>query len=262
MDIVVCLKQVVDLQQIRIKKETRQPVLEGLPMIFGAFEKNALEEAIRLKEKHGGQVVALAVGSPKLKDTIIEALAMGADEAVILTDPAFEGSDTAGSAKVLARAIQKIGAFDLILLGEGSADNYSGQVISRLAELLDLPQITYVRQVEVEGRRLRAVRDMEEALEVVEVDMPAVVSVTSEINEPRLPALTQILRAAKKPTHEWKASDIGIAPDEVGAPANAIQVVSNLAPAQERKGVLYEGDVDKAVDELVKALQKEGVLVR
>lgn len=260
MDITVCLKQVPDLQQIRIKRETREPVLEGAPFIFGAFEKNALEAAVRLKEKHGGKVIALGLGNPKLKDTIIEALAMGADEAVMLTDPAFAGGGSASTAQILAAAIRKIGKFDLILMGEGSADNYSGQVIGRVAELLDVPQITYVRELSVEGNRVRATRDLEDALEIVEAELPVVVSVTSELNTPRLPPLPAILKAAKKPMKMLTLTDLGFAPDQVGAKAAAVQTLSNLAPEQERKQVLFEGNVDKAVDELVKALQKEGAV--
>lgn len=255
MDIIVCMKQVVDLQQIRIKRETREPVLEGAPFIFGQFEKNALEEAVRLKEKQGGKVTALALGNAKLKDLIIEALAMGADEAAILTDPAFAGGGSASTAQLLAAAVRKIGKFDLILMGEGSADNYSGQVTSRLAELLDLPQITYVRELKVEGNRIRATRDLEDALEVVEAELPVVVSATSELNTPRLPPLTAILRASKKPIKNMTPADLGLS-----ASAPVVKTLSNLAPEQERRQVLFEGDADKTVDELIKALQKEGAL--
>ena len=255
MDIIVCLKQVPDLQQIRIKRETREPVLEGAPFVFGAFEKNALEGAVRLKEKHGGKIIALALGNAKLKETIIEALAMGADEAVLLNDAAFAGGGSAGTANALAAAIRKIGKYDLVLMVEGSADNYSGQVIGRVAELLDLPQITFVRELSVEGNRLRATRDLEDALEVVEADLPVVVSVTSELNTPRLPPLPAILKASKKPIVTWSPADLGIAPS-----ASVVSTLSNLAPVQERKQVLFEGDVANAVDELVKALGKEGVV--
>lgn len=260
MDIIVCLKQVPDLQQIRIKRETREPVLEGAPFIFGQFEKNALEEAVRLKEKHGGKVIALALGNAKLKDTIIEALAMGADEAVLLTDPAFAGGGSASAAQILATAIRKIGKFDLILMGEGSADNYSGQVTARLAELLNLPQITYVRELSVEGNRIRATRDLEDALEVVQADLPVVVSATSELNTPRLPPLPAILKASKKPVKTWTPADLELGANHFGASAAVVKTLTNLAPEQERKQVLFEGDVDKAVDELVKALQKEGAV--
>jgi electron transfer flavoprotein beta subunit len=275
MRIIVCMKQILDLEKIRIKADTREPVLEGLPVHFGDFEKNALEEAVRIKEKHGDpsavsgqgvgynvvQITAVAIGSPKLKDTIKEALAIGADEAIILTDPLFGGSDTMGSARTLAKVIEKIGEYDLILLGEGSTDNHSGQVPSRLAELLGLPQVTYVRELQVlEGKRLRAVRDLEDALLVVEVNLPAIVSVTGEINQPRLPPLTAILKAARKPTKTWGPNDIGITAAEVGVSASKITVLSNLAPALERKQVLFEGEVGESVDSLVKALEREGVL--
>jgi electron transfer flavoprotein beta subunit len=262
MHIVVCTKQIPDLEKIRIKADTREPVLEGLPVLFGDFDKCAGEEAVRIKEKQADvKVTAVAVGSAKLKDTIKEALAIGADEAVILTDAAFAGSDEAGTARTLAKVIAKLGEFDLILMGEGSTDDHSGQVPSRVAELLGLPQVTYVRELEVlEGGRIRAVRDLEEALEIVEVGLPAVVSVTGEVNTPRLPALTAILKAARKPTQTWGPADIGIDPGEVGAAASTISVLSNLAPAQQRKEIVLEGAADEVVDELLKALEREGVL--
>jgi len=262
MHIIVCMKQIVDLTKIRIKADTREPVLEGLPVRFGDFEKNALEEAVRIKEKRGDvKVTAVAVGSPKLKDTIKEALAIGADEAVILTDPLFEGSDEIGTARTLARVIQKIGEYDVILLGEGSTDDHTGQAPSRLAELLGLAQVTYVRELEVlEDKRIRAVRDLEDALEVVEVNLPAIVSVTAELNQPRLPPLTAILKAARKPIKTWGPNDIGVTTGEVGAGVSTIIVLSNLAPAQQRKEVIFEGDVDDVVNELLKALEREGVL--
>jgi electron transfer flavoprotein beta subunit len=255
MHIIVCMKQVVDLEQIRIKSDTRQPVVEGLPVLFGDFEKCALEEAVRIREKHGGKVTAVAAGSPKLKDTIKEALAIGADEAVILTDPAFQDADAMGSSRLLAKAIEKIGEYDLILLGDGSADNYSGEVPPRLAELLGLPQVASVREIEVLDGQIRVVRDLEDALEVVEVDLPAVISVTSELNTPRLPPLSAILKAGRKPLHVWGPDDVGVTADEVGAAAAVVQVLSNLAPVQDRKGIIFEDEA-----ELVKALQQEGVL--
>jgi electron transfer flavoprotein alpha/beta subunit len=255
MNVVVCMKQVIDLEQIRIKPDSRQPVVEGLPVLFGDFEKCALEEAVRIKEKHGGKVVAVAAGSAKLKDTIKEALAIGADEAVILTDAAFQDSDAMGSARLLAKAIGKIGEYDLILLGDGSADNYSGEVPPRLAELLGLPQVAAVREIEVLDGRVRAVRDLEDALEVVEVGLPAVLAVTSELNTPRLPPLSAILKAGRKPLHVWGPGDVGVTGEEVGAAAAVVEVLSNLAPVQDRKGVMCEDEA-----ELIRALQQEGVL--
>lgn len=260
MEIIVCLKQVLDLEKLRIKRETREPVLEGLPLVFGDMDKNALEEGVRIKERYGAKVTALSVdSSPKLKETLIEALAMGADEAVAVIDPIFSGSDAPRSAKALAGAIRRL-KYDLILLGEGSADEYSCEIPSRLAELLGLPQITYVRELELIDGGIRAVRDLEEALEVVEAPFPVLLTVTSEINEPRLPSMTDILKASRKPLHEWKAADLSLSDDELGE--EALEIISNLAPEQERKNEVFEGDMAEVVDKLVDALIQEGVIRR
>jgi electron transfer flavoprotein beta subunit len=259
MNIIVCMKQVIDLEQIRIKQDSRQPVLDGLPVLFGDFDKCALEESVRIKDSRAGKVTVVAAGSAKLKDTIKEALAIGADEAIILTDVAFQGSDTMGSARLLAKAVERIGAYDLILLGDGSADNYSGQVAPRLAELLNLPQVASVREMVVLDNKVRAVRDLEDALEVVEVDLPAVISVTGELNTPRLPPLSAILKAGRKPLHTWGPDELGITADSVGKAASTVEVLSNLAPLQDRKGIVYE-DAEEGVVALVRALQREGVL--
>lgn len=261
-DIIVCLKQVPDLDKIRFKADTREPVLEGVPFKFGDFEKNALEAAVQLKEQHGATVIALAVGNPKLPELILEALAMGADEAVLVTDPALEGSGSAAVALALAAAIRKLGRGDLVLMGEGSADNYSGQVVGRLAELLGWPQVTYVRELELDAqsRTLRAVRDLEDALEEVTVPLPCVLSVTSELNTPRLPPLTAILRASRKPKTTWSAAELGLEAAVAERARGLVTTLSNLAPAQERKQQLFEGDVDAALDGLLAAIAKEGVL--
>lgn len=260
MHVIACMKQVVDLQQIRIKRDTREPVLEGLPVQFGDFDRNALEEAVRIKEKHGAKVTVLSAGSGKLKDAMLEALAMGADEASIVVDPVCEGSDTAASAMTLVEAIKKIGPFDLILVGEGSADNYSGQIGSRIAEILNIPQITYAREVTIEGNMITAVRDVEGTLEIVRAQTPVVVSVTSEINKPRRASLSQILRASRKTLNSWTLKDLGIDQSRVGLQSSAIQVLSNVAPLQERKGVIFEGNLDEAVGKLIDALRREGGL--
>lgn len=253
MDVIVCLKAIPDLKQIRIKRETREAVLEGAPLVWGDMDKNALEEAVRLRERHGGKVTALALGGGKLKEVMVEALAMGADEGVLLMDPLFQVYDTAGVATALAAAVRRLGRFDLILAAEGSTDSYSGQVGPRVAECLGLPQVTYVRELTVDGTTLRAVRSLEDAFEVVECMLPAVVSVTQEINTPRLPPLTAILRASRKPQQTWSAADLGLADVPV-----LVQRLRSLAPVQARKNVRLEGE--DAEESLLAALRKEGVL--
>jgi electron transfer flavoprotein beta subunit len=259
MDIIVCMKQNVDMKQIRIKKETGEPVLEGLPFLFGDMDKNALEEAVKIKEKAGGgKVIALVMGSPKLKDTIKDALACGADEGVMLIDPLFGALDSRAKAMVLAKAIQKISKFDAVIIGEGSTDNYSGQFGPRLAEILDLPEITYVKQLEFAAGSVKATRNMEESLEVVESGLPVLITVTSGINTPRIPSLMQILKASKKPMQEWNAAALGVSAADLGTPE--IKVLSNLAPPEQRKKVIWEGKPEENVANLIGALQKEGIL--
>lgn len=262
MKIVVCMKEVIDLAQLRYKSDKRTPVLEGLPVFLGQFEKHALEEAVKIKEAiEGVQVIAMAAsGGGKLKESIKEALAIGADEAVLINDPALDGSDAPGSAQVLAAAIEKVGEVDLIMLGEGSDDEYSGQIPSRLAAILGLPQITYVRELVVMNEKIRATRDLEKELEVSECDLPVVISVTSELNTPRLPPLTAILKAGKKPMHEWTLADLGINNDQVGSTSSKVKVFSNLAPEQNRKNITFEGDLDEQLDQLLKALEHDGVI--
>ena len=266
MRIIVCLKQVYDLAQLRYRSDGRTPLLEGLPVQLGSFEKNALEQAVRFKEAASQEpaseveVVALSAGSGKLQETIKEALAMGADRAALVVDPALGGADAAGMARALAAAIEKLGGADLILLGVGSDDEYTGQIPSRLAAVLNLPQITIVRNLELEGGLVRAARDLEHELEIVECELPAVVSVTSELNTPRLPPLSAILRAGRKPMDIWALGDLGLSADSIGASAAQIEVLSNLAPAQARKNVMLEGEVDQQVEALLAALEREGVL--
>jgi electron transfer flavoprotein beta subunit len=170
---------------------------------------------------------------------------------------------------VLAKTIEKMGEYDLVLLGDSSADEYSGEIPPRIAELLGLPQVGFVRGIEVvvnddraaEVNKIRVVRDMEDALEIIEVDLPAVIGVTSELNAPRLAPLSAILKASRKPLHEWTPDDIGITAEEVSAQASVVEILSNLAPIQDRKGIIYQ-DVEEGVKEIIKALQQEGVLTQ
>jgi electron transfer flavoprotein beta subunit len=258
MEIVVCMKQIVDLQQIRIKRDTREAVTEGLPFVFGEMDKNALEEAIQIKERIGGKVTVVSIGTPKLKETIKEALAVGADQAFIFLDPGYESIDAALKASILAKAIQKIGQVDLVLLGEGSADNYSGQTGPRLAQVLGLPFVSYVKRLEFMETGIKCTRDEEQYYEIVNAALPAVLTVTSGINQPHIPSLTQILRASKKPITEWKLADMGISSELIGQ--KQVVVSSNLAPIEQRKGVIIEGATEENINKLLNAMVKEGVL--
>jgi electron transfer flavoprotein beta subunit len=259
LDIVVCVKTNPDLQMVRVKN--REAVTEGVPYKLGDLEKNALEAAVVLRDAVGGKVVALclAEGNRKAAEDIKLALAMGADEAVVVDDPALAAPDQAAVAAALAAAVKKLGACDLLLFGEGSTDNYTGQVGARVAELLGIPQIGYARKIEAEaeGGVVRCERSMDDMLETLEAPLPAVVTVVSEINEPRIPGLMQIMKAKSKPMQVWSLADLG-----VQMPAPVREVVSNLAEEQDRKHILFEGTAAEQADAFVNALIKEGVLGR
>lgn len=257
---IVCLKHSIDVAQLRVDSKTSTPLLEEAPKKISDFDKNALEEAIRIKEKHGGKITIVTMAPWDLGEALREGLAMGADEAYALSDPAFEGSDSLCKAEIMARAIEKMGGGDLILCGEASIDGYSGQLGPRLAERLGLPQITYVRKMDLEGNKVVAERDLEDAYEVVEAEMPALVAVTKEINEPRLPTLLQILGASKKPITKWGASDLGLSEAEVGERGSAVRRMRCVAPAMERKNIVFKGELGEAVEKLAKELMREGVV--
>lgn len=257
MDIVVCVKTNPDLQMVRIKN--REAVTEAVPYKIGDLEKNALEAAVVLRDAVGGKVVALclAEGNRKAAEDIKVALAMGADEAVVIDDPALAAPDQAAVAAALAAAVKKLGACDLLLFGEGSSDNYTGQVAPRVAELLGLPQIGYARKVEAADGVVRCERSMDDMIETLEAPLPAAVTVVSEINEPRIPGLMQIMKAKSKPMQVWSLADL-----ELEAPAPVRAIVSNLAEEQDRKHILFDGSAAEQADAFVNALIKEGVLGR
>lgn len=244
MNIVVAMKQIPDLQQIRIRN--RQPVLDDVPLTFGNIDKNALEAGVQLKEATGGNLIVVSVGTEELEDTIKEALAAGADQAYLVLDDELENLESAVSARLLAQAIEKIDDVGIILFGEGSGDNYSGQVGSRVAALLGLPQASYVQSIAVNGNTATITRALEDCEEVLEVALPAVISVMADINEPRIPSVTQILKAGKKPKEILEL--------EINT-ASQLETLSSLAPDTERKQLPI-----KSVDELVRVIETLGLI--
>ena len=259
--IIVCLKQAVDVSQLRVDSATRQLLIASASRKMSDFDKNALEEAIRVKEKLGDvEVFTLTVTSEDAKAVVREALAMGADKAYVVYDSSLKDVDTLGTAYVLAEAIRKIGGFDLVLCGETSLDSFSGLVGSRLAELLNLPQISSVRKLSAESDAVVAERALEDAVETVKAKMPALVMVTREINQPRIPSLMMIMKASKKEIVMWAVADLGVQKDKLGSKTEVIEV---LAPKTERKKIRITGEsVQEIADKLARVLIEEGVVGR
>jgi electron transfer flavoprotein beta subunit len=259
--IIVCLKQAVDVSQLKVDPATRQLITTSAPRKISDFDKNALEEAIKIKEKLGDtEICTVTMSSEDAKPVLREALAMGADKAYLINDASFKDVDTYGTAYILAQAIKKIGEYSLVLCGETSLDSFSGLVGSRLAELLGLPQMSSVRKVSVEGEVVTAERTLEDAIETVRAKLPALVSVTREINQPRIPSLMMIMKASKKEIVNWTATDLGSEKEKLGS---KIEIMEVLAPKTERKKIKITGEtVQEIADKLAKALIQEGVVGR
>ncbi len=252
MDIIVCAKQVVDVSEMKVDQNTKKPILQGISQKISDIDKNALEEAIKIKEKNGGKIMVLTIGTPDAKERIKELLAMGADEGTLVTAP--NNIDYHMTAVLLAEAIKKIGAYDIILCGEASVDLFSGQIGPRLAGLLNIPQITYAQSVIAEKDKAIADRNMGDKAVTTESTYPVLITVTKEINEPRLPSLMQILGAANKPIVEWTADSLisGLNP--------LVETVELKGVPMERKNIIYQDDLEESVNKLVDSLAKEGVL--
>ena len=255
MRIAVCVKNAVDETELKIDSGGN-PQLAGAISKMSTFDKNAVEEALRLKASHSGEVVIVTVGTPESKKTMKEALAMGADKGILVAaDPM--AMDNRRTAELLAAAIKKEGPFDVVLCSEGSSDNYSGLVPPMVGELLGFPYVGYARKMEVSGQSARVERSLEDSVEVVETALPMVASVVSEINEPRYPTLIQIMQAGKKPMVE-------LAPESLisGWKSSGSWVLGMKSQSMSRKKVVFEGGSEDTAKKLVDALGSEGVLPR
>lgn len=249
MEIVVCIKRVVDVAQVKVDERTNEPIIQGIPEKTSDFDKNAMEAAINIKDKTGGNITVITLGTEAATENVKECLAMGGDKAIILNDPAWADLDTHNKAKVLSAAIKSVGDVDLVMMGEASIDSYSGTLAPRVAQMLDFGVVTSAKKVEADGGKITASKDFGSEIRNLEAATPVVVSVNKEINEPRLPNLMQILAAGNKPIETKDAAAIGFDNSSlnVGLTTKGLKAVS-----MERKKVVFEGDdaVDKLAGEI------------
>lgn len=261
--LIVCLKQAIDVSQLKADPSTRKLVTAGVSRKISDFDKNALEEAVRLKEKLGGEIITVTASSEDAKTSIREALAIGADRGYLIEDEALKCSDTLSTSLILGEAIKKIGKFNLILCGEASIDGFSAQIGPRLAEILNIPIITYAKKLALEDNTIIAERVLEDRVETVNTKLPAIVTVTRAINEPRIPSLMSIMKASKKEIVTWKLSDIGLSVEVAGHQGSGIIIEDVLVPITMRKKILIvEEDPQSAAKKLVEYLVKEGIVER
>ena len=258
MKIVVCVKHVPDAQADRTFREAdRTTDREGVDGLLSEIDEYAVEEALKLAEAAEGEVTVLTVGPERAADAIKKALQMGADKGVHVSDEAIHGSDAAGTSLVLAEAIAKIsgGRPDLVLMGMSSTDGVMGVVPAMVAERLGLPQVTYASELTVADGKVTARRDGDAASETIEASLPALVSVTDQINEPRYPSFKGIMAAKKKPVENWSLADLGIDPSAVGLAAAWTRVVSFAKRPPRAKGEIVpdEGDGGMKLAEFLSA---------
>jgi len=263
MNIIVCIKQVPDTTEVRIDPETNTLIRSGVACIINPFDMYAIEEGIRLKEKFGGKVTVLTMGPPQAEDALREAISLGADEAILVSDRAFAGSDTWATSYTLSGVIRKIGDYDLIICGKQAIDGDTAQVGPGISSHLDIPQITYVKKIEEtnletrNGKYMRAERMTEEGFEIIESPLPCLITVVKEINEPRLPSLKGKMRAKKIEIKKMEAKDLDLDPDLLGLNGSPTKVVKIFTPPPRAKGQILEGDAKEISEKLVDLLKNE-----
>lgn len=243
MDIVVCVKYVPDAQSERGFEADNTTDREGVDGLLSELDEYAVEEALKLRDAAGeGAVTVVTMGPARAADAVKKALQMGADKGVHITDESLAGSDAAATSLVLAEAIRKIGSPELVLTGMASTDGTMSVVPAMLAERLDLPQVTFASELTVEGGRARIRRDGDASTDIVEASLPAVVSVTDQINEPRYPSFKGIMAAKKKSVETWSLADLGVDAGSVGLAAAWTAVESTTKRPPRQQGLLVTDD--------------------
>ena len=257
MNIVVCIKQVPDTKDVRLDPETNTMSRDGVASIMNPFDRHALEEAVRLKDMHGGSVTALSMGPPQAEDVLREAISCGADSGVLVSDRAFAGADTWATSYTLAQAIKSQGEFDLVLCGKQAIDGDTAQVGPGLAARMGLPYVTCVQTVREGGKEgLVVERMMDDGFDVLELPLPALLTVVKDINEPRIPSLKGKMRAKKAEIVNLSAADIKADADCIGLAGSPTQVVKVFAPKPRGERSLISGSPEEQAAELAEKLVK------
>lgn len=256
MRIIVSIKQVPDTQEVKIDPETNTIIREGVPSIMNPFDANAVEEAIRIKEKSAAEVIVISMGPLQAEEALREAIGMGADSAILLTDERFRGADTLATSYTLKKAIENIGDYNLILCGKQAIDGDTAQVGPELAEMLGIPQTTYVRKIDqIDENRAVVERMTEWGYQVIEVSLPALFTVVKEINVPRLPSLRGKMKAKTAEIPRWGLEEIGVEENRVGLSGSPTWVVKIFTPERKKSGEKFRGSKGEAADKILEFLK-------
>lgn len=254
---IVCIKQVPNTTEIKIDPVTNTLVREGVESILNPFDTYAIEEAVRLKEAHGGTVIAISMGPPQVESALREAVSLGVDEIYLLSDRKFAGADTWATSYTLASAIRHLGDYTLILTGQQAIDGDTAQVGPGIAAHLDIPQTCFVRRIESFTKdRVRLQRLMEEGVDTLEMNLPGLITVVKEINTPRLPSLRGKRQARNVEMKVLSADDLGLDESKTGLNGSPTQVVNIFTPKHDKIVEKFDGDSDEAVELIVRRLDE------
>ncbi|MBL7126536.1 MAG: electron transfer flavoprotein subunit beta/FixA family protein [Dehalococcoidales bacterium] len=261
MNVVVCLKQVPGTTQVKIDPRTNILIRHGIENIINPFDTYAIEEGVRLRERTGGKVTAISMGPPQAETALREAVSLGADEGILLSDPAFAGADTWATSYTISAALRKLVQYDLVICGRQTLDGDTGQVGPQLAEMLALPFIAYVSQIEeIADGSLRVQRMVEDGYEVMECSLPAVITVVKEINTPRLPSLRGIARSKSATISVWGTEELNVDPGRLGLAGSFTQVIRIFSPQRVCQGEIFQGEAEEQVDCLIGRLRDNGFI--
>jgi len=260
MHIAVCIKQVPDTKNVRIDPNTHTLVRQGVECIINPFDLFAVEAALRIKDENKARITVITMGPPQAEEALRDTLSRGVDDAVLLSDRAFAGSDTWATSTTLAAAIKKLGDIDLICCGKQAVDGDTAQVGPEMATLLNIPYATFVKKIEMmDGGHLKVTRQADEGVEVWKLPMPALVTVIKEAGEPRLPSLRHKMRAQKAQIPVWGIADLGLDADRVGLCGSYTQVVRVFSPPRRSDRVMIEGTVEEQAEQLFRYLKEAKV---
>lgn len=262
MRILVCAKQVPDTNEVKIDPKTGTMIREGVPSILNPDDANALEAALVIKDENPGtEVIVMTMGPPQAAEMLRECLAMGADEAYLLSDRAFGGADTWATSATLAAGIKKVKKVDLVLAGRQAIDGDTAQVGSQIAQRLKMPVVTYVEDIKIEDKKAIVHRQMEDGYEVIEVQLPCLLTCVKELNEPRYMSVGGIMDAYEQPITTWNHEDIGLSPEACGLNASPTQVFRSFSPPAKGVGEMITGvNVNEMAGKLVSKLKEKHII--
>jgi len=260
--IIVCIKQVPDTNEVKIDPVKGTLIREGVPSILNPDDKAALEEALRVKDQHPDtHITVMTMGPPQAEEVLIEGVAMGADEGILLSDRAFSGADTWATSNTLAKAIEKIGRYDIIFCGRQAIDGDTAQVGPQIGERLGIPQVSYVEKFYLEEGKIRVHRALEDGYEVIEGQSPILLTTIKELNEARYPSIPGIMRAYREDCIKvWTYEDLDIPSTDIGLDGSPTQVKRSFTPEQKGAGEMLEGTTDEKVGSLVQKLQEKNLI--